>query len=154
VLDHPRAPEILDAVARLLREVILPQLPPQQQAAVFQTRVAANAVELAAREMRLGPPAAAAAQAQLQALLQRDGSLDSLQTALALQIRAGALDIDDPALKAHLWSSTLARLAVDQPAYAPYRHALQHGGGMPAAATTADTSADTTAGTPTRSATS
>ena len=31
------------------------------------------------------------------------------------------LDDQDPALRAHLWASTLAKLAVDQPGYETYR---------------------------------
>lgn len=121
MLDHPRGPALLDAVARLLREVLLPQL---QGSAAFQARVAANAVDLAAREMRLGPGADAAAAARLQALLQHGGPADALDAELALAIRSGAIDDQDPALRAHLWASTLDKLAIDQPAYAPYRRAV------------------------------
>ncbi len=122
VLDHPRGPALLDAVATLLREVLLPQL---QGNAAFQARVAANAVDLAAREMRLGPAADAAAAERLQALLQHTGPLESLEAELALAIRSGAIDDQSPDLRAHLWSSTLDKLAVDQPSYAPYRRAVQ-----------------------------
>lgn len=125
MLDHPRGPALLDAVARLLRDVLLPQL---QGNAAFQARVAANAVDLAAREMRLGPAADAAALDRLQALLRRaaDGaSLDALETELALAIRSGAVDAQDPALRAHLWDGTLDKLAIDQPSYAPYRRAME-----------------------------
>jgi hypothetical protein len=121
VLDHPRGPALLDAVAALLRDVLLPQL---QGSAAFQARVAANAVDLAAREMRLGPAADAAAAARLQALLQHTGPADTLEAELALAIRSGAIDDQDPALRAHLWASTLDKLAIDQPAYAPYRRAV------------------------------
>jgi hypothetical protein len=124
VLDHPRGPALLDAVARLLRDVLLPQLPAGSSAA-FQARVAANAVDLAAREMRLGPTAEAEAADRLQALLQHGGPPDAMEAELALAIRSGALDDQDPALRAHLWASTLDKLAIDQPSYAPYRRALQ-----------------------------
>jgi hypothetical protein len=113
---------MLDAVARLLREVLIPQLPP---GAVFQARVAANAVDLAAREMRLGPDAEAAAAQRLQALLQCDGAPPELEQQLARRIRAGDIDDQSPALREHLWASVLAKLAIDQPSYAPYRRALQ-----------------------------
>ena len=122
MLDHPRGPALLDAVATLLREVLQPQL---QGNAAFQARVAANAVDLAAREMRLGPAADAAAADRLQALLQHRGQPDALATDLALAIRSGAIDDQDPALRAHLWASTLDKLAIDQPSYAPYRRAVQ-----------------------------
>lgn len=122
VLDHPRGPALLDAVATLLREVLLPQL---QGHFAFQARVAANAVDLAAREMRLGPAADAAAADRLQALLRHPGPPDAQEAALALAIRSGAIDAQDPALRAHLWASTLDKLAIDQPSYAPYRRAVQ-----------------------------
>lgn len=122
MLDHPRGPALLDAVARLLREVLIPQLPP---GAVFQARVAANAVDLAAREMRQGPDAEAAAAMRLQALLQSDGPLPALEEQLALRIRNGEIDDQSPALREHLWASVLAKLAIDQPGYAPYRRALE-----------------------------
>jgi hypothetical protein len=121
MLDHPRGPALLDAVAALLRDVLLPQL---QGNAAFQARVAANAVDLVAREMRLGPTADAAAAQRLQSLLQHTGPTDALEAELALAIRSGAIDDQDPALRAHLWASTLDKLAIDQPAYAPYRRAV------------------------------
>ncbi len=124
MLDHPRGPALLDAVASLLRDVLMPQLP-AGSAAAFQARVAANAVDLAAREMRLGPAAEAEAADRLQALLQHAGAPDALEAELALAIRNGAIDDQSPALRAHLWASTLDKLAIDQPSYAPYRRALQ-----------------------------
>jgi hypothetical protein len=127
MLDHPRGPALLDAVARLLREVLMPQLQQLPGGAVFQARVAANAVDLAAREMRLGPQADAQAVARLQALLQHRGALPDLEAELALAIRSGAIDDQSPALRAHLWASTLDKLAIDQPSYAPYQRALQQG---------------------------
>ena len=121
MLDHPRGPALLDAVATLLRDVLMPQL---QGNAAFQARVAANAVDLAAREMRLAPAADAAAVDRLQALLQHPGTPDALEAELALAIRSGAIDHQSPDLRAHLWISTLDKLAIDQPAYAPYRRAV------------------------------
>ncbi len=128
MLDHPQAPALLDAVAKLLREVLMPQLPP---AAVFQARVAANAVDLAAREARLGPSADAQAIARLRSLLQHSGSLAALEAELALAIRSGAIDDHNSALREHLWASTLDKLAIDQPSYAPYRRALQQRASSP-----------------------
>jgi len=122
MLDHPRGPALLDAVARLLRDTLIPQLPP---GAAFQARVAANAVDLVARELRLGPDAEAQAQARLHTLLGQDGPLPALEAALSARLRRGDIATDDPALLDHLWATTLAKLAIDQPAYAPYRRALQ-----------------------------
>ena len=95
MLDAPAGPELLQAVARLLRNTLLPQLPPH---AAFQARVAANALDLAAREWQLAPTAQAAALARLRALLGHDGSADALEAELCQRIAAGRLPADDPAL--------------------------------------------------------
>ena len=75
MLDGPAGPNLLQAVARLLRDTLRPQLPPH---AAFQARVAANALDLAAREWQLAPAAQTAARARLRALLGHDGSADAL----------------------------------------------------------------------------
>ena len=121
MLDRPAGPDLLQAVARLLRDTLLPQLPPH---AAFQARVAANALDLAAREWQLAPAAQAAAQARLRALLEQDGPAEALEAELCSRIADGRVAADDPALLAHLWAGTLDRLAIDQPAYAPYRHEI------------------------------
>lgn len=118
MLDQPSGRELVQAVARLLRDTLLPQLPPH---AAFQARVAANALDLAAREWQQAPAAQAAAQARLQSLLGHDGPPDALEAELCRRIAEGHLPADDPALLDHLWAGTLDRLAIDQPAYAPYR---------------------------------
>jgi hypothetical protein len=123
MLDAPAGAEILDAVARLLRDTLIPQLPPD---AVFQARVAANAVDLVARELRQGGPAQAAAISRLQTLLGHDGPLPALEAELALAIRQGRIGADSAGLMDHLWAGTLAKLAIDQPTYAAYRHELEH----------------------------
>jgi AcrR family transcriptional regulator len=121
MLDGPPGPDLLHAVARLLRDTLRPLLPPE---AAFQARVAANALELAAREWQLAPAAEAAALARLQALLGQDGEPAALEAEACRRIADGRLHGDDPALQEHLWAGTLARLAIDQPAYAPYRHEI------------------------------
>ena len=122
MLDQPRGEDILDAVARLLRDTLMPRLPPEL---VFQARVAANAVDLVAREMRLGPGAAAEARNRLVALLGHDGALPDLEAELSERIRAGGIGLDTPGLADHLWATTLAKMAIDQPTYASYRRELE-----------------------------
>lgn len=117
MLDAPTGRDLVQAVARLLREQLLPLLPPH---AAFQARVAANALELAAREWRLAPAAEAAALARLSALLGSEGDSTALEAELCRRIAEGGIAADDPALLEHLWAGTLDRLAIDQPSYAPY----------------------------------
>lgn len=118
MLDEPKGPVLLQAVARLLRDTLLPRLPAH---AAFQARVAANALDLAAREWQLAAGAENAAQARLRSLLGHDGAPDALEAELCRRIGDGSLRTDDPLLLDHLWTGTLDRVAIDQPGYAPYR---------------------------------
>ena len=126
MLDQPRGADILAAVSRLLRETLMPRLPPD---AVFQARVAANAIDLVAREVTFGETVEGEALQRLQALLSRDGSLEELETELSARIRGGELDLQSPGLAEHLWQTTLDKMKIDQPTYASYRRALEERGG-------------------------
>jgi hypothetical protein len=118
MLDAPTGRELVLAVSRLLRDTLLPLLPAH---AAFQARVAANALDLAAREWQLAPAAQAAALARLRSLLGHDGTPEALEAELCRRIADGSRPAGDPALFEHLWAGTLDRLAIDQPGYVPYR---------------------------------
>lgn len=122
MLDQPHGADILAAVSRLLRETLMPQLPSD---VIFQARVAANALDLVAREIRFGETVERESLQRLQALLNRDGSLTELEGELSLRIRNGELDLQSPGLAEHLWETTLAKMKIDQPTYASYRRELQ-----------------------------
>lgn len=124
--DEPTAAEILPAIARFLRETVTTD---HSAHTMFQARVAANAVDLAAREAALAPGFDAEEKARLKALLGDEGDLLALNRKLADQIADGTLTLDTPGLKAHLWATSMAKLAVDQPAYASYRRAVKRRGG-------------------------
>lgn len=119
--DPPTIDELLASAGAFLREVAVPQLSGH---AAFHARVAANALELVRRELALRPQAEHAEQVRLRALLGSDGSLEELNQLLCQRIAAGSLDLDTPALVEHLWATTLAKVAVDQPTYAPYQREL------------------------------
>lgn len=116
--DPPTVDELLESTAQFLRDVAVPQLTGH---AAFHARVAANALELVRRELALADDAARAEQARLQSLLQATGSLDELNQLLGQHIATGAVDLETPGLTEHLWATTLAKVAIDQPTYAPYR---------------------------------
>lgn len=115
--DTPLPAEILVAVARFMRESAMPALSGRS---AFLARVAANAVDLARREIELAPAADAAEYERLKALLGVDGSLETLNAALCEAIETHRLTLASPGLAEHLWATTLAKLAVDQPNYAAY----------------------------------
>lgn len=123
MIDNPNGAEMLGAVARYLRETLLPKLPPD---AVFHTRVAANAVDLVRRQLELGEQLHAEELARLHALLgSSEGTLEDLNRRLSERIASGALGEQTPGLMEHLWATTMAKMAVDQPAYASYRRELE-----------------------------
>jgi hypothetical protein len=119
--DEPRPAEILTAIAAFLRGAATREAGPH---ITFQLRVCANAAEICQRQLTLGPPAEAEELARLKALLRADGDLPTLNRELARRIRAGEMDLATPGLFEHLWPTTLAKLAVDQPNYSGYRAAL------------------------------
>ena len=116
--DPPTITELLAATAAFLREVAVPQLTGH---ASFHARVAANALDIVKRELELRPAAERDEHARLQALLHTDGSLEELTALLSRRIAAGELDLQMPGLAEHLWATTLAKVAIDQPTYASYR---------------------------------
>src|SRR5580698_6358116 len=119
--DQPSPSEIIGAVAAFLKSVVAAET---TGATSFQARVAANALEMMKRELENAPAEDAAELARLRTLLGQDGTLFELNTELSRRIEAGEVDLATPGLKDHLWASTLAKLAVDQPTYGGYRAAL------------------------------
>ena len=119
--DQPSPSEIIGAVAAFLKNVVAAET---QGALSFNARVAANALEMMKRELDTAPAEDAAELARLRTILGRDGTLFELNAELSRRIEAGEVDLTTPGLKDHLWATTLAKLAVDQPTYGGYRAAL------------------------------
>jgi len=119
--DQPSPSEIIGAVAAFLRTVVAAET---TGATSFQARVAANALEMMKRELDSAPGEDAAELVRLKALLGRDGTLFELNAELSRRIEAAEVNLATPGLEDHLWATTLAKLAVDQPTYGGYRAAL------------------------------
>ena len=120
--DDPRPDELLKAVADFLRNEIAPEISGH---AAFKLRVAINALDLVTRQLALAPPGDAAELRGLEMLLGIQGSLPDLNRELAARIADGRIDLTTPGVKDHLWQTTLAKLAVDQPGYASYQRELK-----------------------------
>jgi len=124
--DPPSAAELVRAVAAFLRNEALPALEGRN---AYLARVSANTLEIVARELDAAPAADAAERARLLALLDRtdadDATLEQLNAELCSRIEAGTIGAATPGLLAHLWTTTLAAVAVDQPGYSGYRRALE-----------------------------
>ncbi len=115
MIEHPKAEELVEAVARFL-DGVRPQLNPRD---AFLARVAANALGAVRRELQHGPAAEAAASERLTALLGREGTLAELNADLCARLRTGEMDAATPGLLAALRANAADQIAIDQPTYAP-----------------------------------
>ncbi len=112
--DLPRTDELLRGVRDFLRNEASQDLEGRN---LFLARVAANALDIALRELEFGADAAAFEQRSLIALLGVEGEVADLRAGLCKAIRAGGIALDDKALHAYLRDSVLAQVMIDQPAY-------------------------------------
>jgi hypothetical protein len=119
--DEPTPTELIEAVADFLRNEIAPEIKGHN---AFKLRVGINALDLVTRQLALAGESDAAELAGLRALLGADGSLAELNRALADKIASGEVDLETPGLAEHLWQTTLAKLAVDQPNYGSDRREM------------------------------
>jgi len=123
--DEPTPTELTKAVADFLRDDIAPTLSGHT---AFKLRVAINMLDLVTRQLTLEAGSDAAEAERLRQLLGMDGALIELNRALADKIAGGEMDLQTPGVAAHLWQTTMDKLAVDQPGYAAYKRELGRGG--------------------------
>jgi hypothetical protein len=123
--DEPTPEELIKAVADFLRNEIAPDISGHN---AFKLRVAINALDLVTRQLALEQGSDVAEAARLKELLgvpaDETSSLTELNRALADRIANGKADLQTPGLAAHLWQTTMDKLAVDQPNYAAYKREL------------------------------
>ena len=117
----PLADELIDGVISFLRDEVTTSIDARL---AFHGRVAANALEIARRDIASGESVNRAAAGRLHALLGLSGERETLDRALCAQIMDGHIDTDTPGLLDHLWASTMDALSIDQPTYATYIRAL------------------------------
>ncbi|RIA37963.1 hypothetical protein DFR49_3853 [Hephaestia caeni] len=114
--------QLVEAVAVFLRERVLPTA---EGDLAFDTRVAANALDLVCRAMRQPAAVEAAHCARLSALLGESGTRDHLDALLCDRIQSGVFDETCDALVEHLRAAAIDALRVDQPRYSALRRALE-----------------------------
>jgi len=121
MLDKPPVDALIQAVTLLLRDEVLPTL---DGALSFKVRVAANVLDLVQREMAGGTRADLEERARLRQLTGRDGETEALNRIFCAKIRDGEISLATPGLSEHLWATTLAKMAIEQPGYASYRRIM------------------------------
>ena len=124
-LDMPRTDELIASVRDFLREEVMAGTRGRLQ---FLSRVAANSLDIVNRELQLGERHRAAERQRLVSLLGHAGSLAELRWELVEGLRDGSRTLDDPALTAHLRTTVVNQIAIDQPRYSGLRTALDNAG--------------------------
>jgi hypothetical protein len=119
--DEPTPIELTRVVADFLRNDIVPAISGHNS---FKLRVAINVLDLVARQLSLAEGSDVAEAASLKKLLDIDGALIDLNRGLAEKIASGEVDLATPGLSEHLWQTTMAKLAVDQPNYGSYKREM------------------------------
>ncbi len=120
MMDQPSIIEIVDVVRDFLEKRAMPEL---KGHTAFHARVAANALGIVSRELKLGPKSMAEEKDRLAQLLGHDGTLEALNRELCQRIRDGLVGLETPGLAEHLTSSTKDKVAIDQPGYSGLRQA-------------------------------
>jgi len=110
--------ELLEAVRQFLRQEVLPELDGFK---AYNTRVAANALGIVAREMAMGA-GLAELDAQIAVTLRLDASAGAIPQQIALALRDGTLVADERVLR-HLKQRTLLSIAIDNPKYSGLQQA-------------------------------
>ena len=121
-MDQPSMLELVDAVRAFIEQRAMPEL---KGHTAFHARVAANALGIVSRELKLGPAAALDERKRLAALLGHEGSLEDLNRELCRKIREGAIGLESTELKKHLDITTRDTVVIDQPSYSGLRQALK-----------------------------
>src|ERR1700733_6694431 len=107
-----KAATLLEAAVKYLETELMPTLDGYHR---FQTRVTVNVLNTVRRELELRNAQAEAERSRLVAMLGHDGDVETLSVELAERIRAGAIAIDDPALRPHVRQSLADALAINNP---------------------------------------
>jgi hypothetical protein len=110
--------ELLEAVRQFLRQEVLPELGGFK---AYNTRVAANALGIVAREMQMGA-GLAELDAQIAATLGLDAQAGAVAQQVALALRDGTLVADERVLT-YLQQRTLLSIAIDNPKYSGLQQA-------------------------------
>ncbi len=121
--DLPRTDELLVSVRDFLREDVRQATKGRNN---FLALVASNSLDIVLRELELGPAHLSGEKARLSELLGSSGDVASLRWELTRALRAGDFALDDLALQAHLRTTVVNQVAIDQPKYSGYAAALAH----------------------------
>ena len=108
----PDAPALIAAAVKYLEGELMPALTGYHR---FKTRVTINVLNTVRRELEMRPALEEAENARLAAIVGHASEVDELSRELCDLIRAGKIDMNDPALREHLRLSLADALAINNP---------------------------------------
>ena len=127
--DMPRADELLISVRDFLREDVMAETSGRTQ---FLSRVAGNTLDIILRELALGTTHRDNELTRLQQLFASDEELSTLRWRLVNALREGSMSLENKELIAHLRTTVVNQIAIDQPKYTGFKTAASRavtGGG-------------------------
>jgi hypothetical protein len=108
----PDVSTLLSAAVNYLEQELMPTLTGYHR---FQTRVTANVLNIIRRELEMAAAFQSAERMRLAAITGHDGAVEALNEELCELIRTDRIDLNDPALQAHLKQSLVDALAINNP---------------------------------------
>ncbi len=120
--SHPTAQELGEAIDRFLEKDVAPGLSTH---ASFVLRVARNSLATIVREAMSDGEPRREEQTRLQRLIGRDGSIEDLNAEFCRRIRSGTVSLGHSGVFEHIRSTTMDRVAIDQPEYSGLRIAKE-----------------------------
>jgi hypothetical protein len=118
--DMPRADELLISVRDFLREDVMAETSGRTQ---FLSRVAGNTLDIILRELALGTTHRDNELTRLQQLFASDEELSALRWRLVNALREGSMSLENEELIAHLRTTVVNQIAIDQPKYTGFKTA-------------------------------
>jgi hypothetical protein len=117
--DRPDAAELLQAIANLLEQEVMPAV--GGGGLEYRVRVAVNLARILERETRLGPATLTRERELLESLVGPGGDLLELNARLVARLRSGDVDLDfERRALAALGEVARAKLAIARPGYERY----------------------------------
>jgi hypothetical protein len=112
--DLPRIDELVGSVREFLRSDVVPAIDGRAR---FLARVAANSLDIVARELEWGGEHRHLEWFRLRNLLGVDGTLGELRLLLAEGLQDGSVALDTDGLVGHLRQTVVNQVLIDQPTY-------------------------------------
>ena len=119
--DLPRNDELLTSVRDFLRGDVMAETTGRSN---FLARVASNSLDIVLRELSLGPGQQSRELDSLQTLYRSEDDLVSLRWRLVNELRNKEISLDSAVLQEHLRQTVVDQIAIDQPKYSGFKHAL------------------------------